>query len=231
MRAITRFAFCIPLMFVACLAPLSAEETEAKKQEQQPAAAEEKTPPKLPHKLFDGKSLKGWKVLDKTLFAEHGEVKVVDGEIQMADGQPATGLLCTTPIPKSNYEIRLEAKRTGGNDFFCGLTFPIQEGFATLIIGGWGGGVTGVSNVDGYAAVENPTTGYTEFENDKWYKIKLRVTDKKLLAWIDDEVIVELTTDDRKFEVWWEQEMTRPLGITTWYTSNALRNIEIHPVD
>ena len=73
-------------------------------------------------------------------------------ESPMPEGdQPATGIRSTAVIPKSNYEIRLEAKRTDGNDFFCGLTFPVQEGFATLIVGGWGGGVTGISNIDGFA--------------------------------------------------------------------------------
>ena len=37
-----------------------------------------------------------------------------------------------------DYELRLEAKRVEGGDFFCGLTFPVGKEYCTLILGGWG---------------------------------------------------------------------------------------------
>ena len=47
-----------------------------------------------------------------------------------------TGVTWTRDFPKSNYEIRLEAMRVEGSDFFCGLTFPYQKAHATLVLGG-----------------------------------------------------------------------------------------------
>jgi hypothetical protein len=40
-----------------------------------------------------------------------------------------------------------------------------------------------------------------------------------------------LDASDRKFSIWWEQEPARPLGIATWNTSAALRNIRLTVLD
>ncbi|GAA4428565.1 DUF1080 domain-containing protein [Bremerella cremea] len=201
-------------LFALPVATLSAEEKPA------PAAAKVQ-------KLFDGKTLKGWKVNDEGFYEDHGEVTVKDGAIQLSKGDPATGIVIDSKPPTMNYEVRLEAMRVKGSDFFCGLTFPVGEAHQTLIIGGWGGGVTGVSNIDGMAAVENETTGYTEFENNKWYKIRVRVEPTKVQVWLDDEKIISYNPEGRQLGIWIEQDTTKPLGIGTWNTGAALKNIEL----
>lgn len=178
-------------------------------------------------KMFDGKSLDGWRIIDKFDFVDHGKVEVKDGEIVLEAGKPATGIAWTGKMPKIDYEVTLETCRLEGSDFFCGITFPIRDSHASLILGGWGGGVTGLSNVDGNSAVENETTGYIDFKKDRWYKVRLRVAADKIAAWVDDEQIVDLKTADRTFAVWWEQEPARPFGIVTWNTKGGLRNIQI----
>lgn len=180
-----------------------------------------------PKSLFNGKDLSGWKVIAESNFENHGKVKIVEQAIHLEKGDPATGIVFTGKPPRENYEIQLQAKRTAGDDFFCGLTFPIGEEFCTLIIGGWGGGTTGLSNVDGYSAVDNSTTGYVKFKNDQWVTIRLRVTKANISAWVDKEQIVDLATKDRKFATWWEQEPAQPLGIAAWKTSAAVRNIQL----
>ncbi|MBW3600163.1 MAG: DUF1080 domain-containing protein [Planctomycetes bacterium] len=181
--------------------------------------------------LFDGKSLAAWRVVDTQDFERHGPVEVKDGAIVLGVGQPASGIVWKGRPPRENYEISLEAKRMEGSDFFCGLTFPVGDSHASFIVGGWGGGVTGLSNIDGYSAVENQTTGYTEFLQDRWYRIRVRVTDKAVAAWIDDDQQFEVEHEDRRFSVWWEQEPMRPLGIATWRTKGALRNMKLTPID
>jgi hypothetical protein len=126
-----------------------------------------------------------------------------------------------------NYEVALEARRTDGSDFFCGMTFPINKAHCTFICGGWGGGTTGLSNINGFSADENGTTGYTEFEKNRWYKIRLRVTPEKIAAWIDDKQIIDLELKDQKFSIWWEQEPLRPFGIGNWYTATELRGVTL----
>jgi hypothetical protein len=177
--------------------------------------------------LFDGKTLKNWRVADTFEFEKHGKVEVRDGVLHLERGRTATGVTYTGKPPRSNYEISLEAQRTDGDDFFCGLTFPVGEEHCTLILGGWGGDVTGLSNVNAMSAEENTTTGYVDFKNGQWYKIRLRVTEETISAWVDKELILEQPREGRKFEVWWEQEPMRPLGIATWRTSAALRNVRL----
>lgn len=187
-----------------------------------------------PMPIFNGKNLDGWRIADTNAYEEPGNVAVVDGVIALPQGRSATGIVyAKDDFPQMNYEVSLEARRTDGSDFFCGMTFPVGEQHCSLICGGWGGGTTGLSNVDHFAADENSTTGYTEFENDRWYAIRLRVTDDKIQAWIDKEQIVDLDTEGKHFDIWWEQEPLKPFGIGNWYSSSELRNITLHrlPVD
>lgn len=178
-----------------------------------------------PVDLFNGKDLTGWKIADENGFERHGNVRVDNGELVLDRGQPATGVVFQGQHPRLSYELKLEAKRVAGGDFFCGLTFPVDKEYCTLIVGGWGGGVTGLSNIDGQSAVDNETTGYTDFKLDCWYKIRLRVTEQRIQTWVDNEQIVDVKKTNRRFDIWWEQEPMRPLGIASWQTKAALRNI------
>jgi hypothetical protein len=167
--------------------------------------------------------LTGWAPTD---FAGKGAVTVSNGQINLGSGY-MTGVTCTSDIPRMNYELSLEAKRVDGSDFFCGLTFPVGTNFLTLIVGGWGGGVVGISSVDGEDASQNETTKYLNFTNDRWYHVRLRVTPKRVLAWIDNEELVNLEIEDRRLSIRFEVEPSAPLGVATWNTAAALREIEV----
>ena len=173
--------------------------------------------------LFDGKTLTGWKETD---FGGNGPVKVKDGKIILGSGV-MTGITWTNPVIKMNYEIELMAMRVDGSDFFCGLTFPVGEDPCSLIVGGWGGGVVGLSSLDGEDAANNETTKYMSFENGKWYHIRLRVQPTKIQAWIDDDQVVNADIKDRKISIRIEVEASKPLGIATWSTTGALKDIRI----
>jgi hypothetical protein len=179
--------------------------------------------------LFDRQSLAGWKVIEENDFKNHGTVAVVDGVIQIGKGKPAAGIKVSRTFPRINYEVVFEARRIAGNDFFCGVTFPIQEKYCSFIVGGWGGGVVGLSNIDTMAAVENDTTRYLEVKDNQWYTIRLRVTEQRVIAWIDGEEFVNIEVADHKFDIWWEQEPVRPFGIASWNTSAEVRNIRLLP--
>ena len=177
--------------------------------------------------LFDGRSLKGLKVADQDMFKDRGKVAVKDGQVVMAAGSPATGVVLSDHPPRIDYEIELEAKRTSGSDFFCGLTFPIHDQYCSLILGGWGGGTVGLSNIDNLSADENESTEYLSFDNDRWYRIRLRVTGDRIAVWLDDKQIIDIATKGHKFNIWWEQEPMRPLGVASWHTGSALRHIRL----
>jgi len=177
--------------------------------------------------LFDGRTLNGWKVLEDDAFTGHAKVYVREGAIALERGSLQTGIGWRGDFPRDDYEVSLEAMRVDGYDFFCGMTFPVGESPCTLIVGGWGGTVVGLSNVNDMHAAENETTCGMTFKNDRWYRIRLRVTAPKIEAWIDGEKMIDLSRADRRFTVWWEQEPARPFGIATWDTGAALRNIKI----
>jgi hypothetical protein len=174
--------------------------------------------------LFDGKTLEGWKASD---FAGAGDVKVEDGSIVLSAGNDMTGITASREIPKLDYEVELEAQRLSGSDFFCALTFPVKDSFCSLVVGGWGGGVVGLSSLNGFDASENETTNYKKFENGKWYPVRLRVTDQRITAWIDGEEIVDVDTRETKLTTRIEVESSKPFGIASWQTKAALRKIRI----
>ena len=142
-----------------------------------------------------------------------------------------TGVTRTVPFPKINFEVRFEAQRVDGHDFFAGLTFPVGDTFCTWIVGGWGGGVVGLSNVDGWDASENPTNTYREFESRRWYALRLLVTTERIQAWIDNEEVVNLPLEGRTINLrYGEIKLSAPLGFASYGTTAALRNIEYREV-
>jgi 3-keto-disaccharide hydrolase len=179
--------------------------------------------------LFDGNTLTGWKVTD---FAGHGDVRVENGKLILAMGAALTGINWTNPLPRMDYEIALEATKVDGSDFFCGLTFPVAETYCSFIVGGWGGGVVGISSIDSEDASMNETTKYMGFEKGRWYKIRVRVTRNKIEAWIDQEKTVDLDTTERKITMrYGEIELSKPLGVATWTKTAALRDIKMRSVE
>jgi len=177
--------------------------------------------------LFDGKTLKNWK---STEFGGQGEVTVDEGTMLLEYGVELTGVTYTKPLPKNNFEVELEAQRVNGSDFFCGLTFMVDESPCSLIIGGWGGGLCGLSSIDGNDASENQTATYQALENEKWYRIRLRVHGETIQAWIDDKQIVDVETKGRKLTIRSEVELSKPFGFSTWKTTAALKNIRIREI-
>ena len=177
--------------------------------------------------LFDGKSLGKWAITD---FGGQGEVTVKDGAIYLEMGNDMTGINWTGPLIRMNYEITLDAMRTKGSDFFCGLTFPVADKPCSLILGGWGGSLCGLSNIDYYDAANNETTRMMTFENNKWYHVRLRITPDKIEAWLDDEVLVNINVKGRHIDIRAEVDLSQPLGIATWQTAGAVRNIIVKPV-
>ena len=174
--------------------------------------------------LFDGETLKGW---EATEFGGEGDVKAEDGRIVLGTGNDLTGIHTERKLPKVNYEVELEAMRVDGSDFFCGLTFPVGESHCSLIVGGWGGGVCGLSSLDAQDASENETTSFREFKSGKWYPIRLRVTDKTISAWIEGKEILNQEITGRKLSVRAEVLPSKPFGVASWQTTAALRGIRI----
>lgn len=178
--------------------------------------------------LFDGKSLTGWR---QTEFAGRAEVECRDGLIVLNMGDPFTGINWTNDFPKKNYEIALDAMRVAGSDFFCGLTVPVGDAFCSLIVGGWGGSLVGISSLNGMDASENETTKFVGFESKRWYRIRLRVVQDRIQAWIDQEKLIDIDTTDKRISLRpGDIELSKPFGLASWQTAAALRQIQMRRV-
>ena len=182
--------------------------------------------------LFDGKSLDDWQLVDS---GGSGQVEARDGELLIGSGESLTGTIYkkAKDLPLTNYEITLDAKRTEGNDFFVGLTFPVGDlkTAATLICGGWGGSVTGISSIDNMDASENSTGHYRKFEDNKWYHFKLRVTPESISVWVGEEKAIDVDIKGKKISLRpGPIEAYAPLSFTTYQTSAAIKNVKLTPI-
>jgi hypothetical protein len=174
--------------------------------------------------LFNHETLDGWRATD---FAGHGEVVVEKGRLVLGMGAILTGVNGTNLPAKTDYEIALDAMKVDGSDFFCGLTFPVGESCCTLIVGGWGGGVVGISSIDGSDASMNETTRYMEFESKRWYRIRVRVTASKIEAWIGREKVADVKLEGKRIGVRpGEIELSQPFGLAAYQTTGAFRDIK-----
>jgi hypothetical protein len=176
-------------------------------------------------KLFDGKTLEGWKACD---FYGAGKVHVKDGALVMEKGKLMTGVTFSKGgFPKMDYEVTLEGKKVAGDDFFCTTTFPVGDSFCSLVVGGWSGTVVGLSSVDFMDASMNETRKDKEFEAGRWYRVRIRVSQKRIEAWIDREQVVDLDTTDRRLSIRTECNACRPFGIATYETTGAVRDVRV----
>lgn len=178
--------------------------------------------------LFDGHTLDGWRVID---YAGGGEIEIHSNSLILGMGATLTGLTYTNSIPASDYEISLLAARLEGTDFFCGLTFPVAGSFCTLILGGWGGAVVGLSSIDGEDASMNATTQYRRFERGRFYSVRVRVTKAAIEVWLDGEQIIRQGLEGHTINLRpGEIEACAPFGVATWQTTGALQEIRLTPL-
>ena len=148
--------------------------------------------------------------------------------MKMGVGTDLNGVRWTGPLPVVPYTIEMEARRMSGSDFFCGLTFPVRSGTesVSLIIGGWGGSLVGISSIDGFDASENSTASQRDFENQQWYRIRLEVGKERLQAWIDDRQVVDANTEGQRLSLRLGPiEACGPFGLATWETSAEMRGV------
>ena len=175
--------------------------------------------------LFDGKTLGSWR---PTKFTGQGPVKVEDGTIVLEAGNQLTGITWAgATLPTTNYELTLQAMRVEGSDFFAGITFPVDKSFCSLILGGWGGNVIGLSSINDLDASENSTSQSMVFEKQRWYNVRIRVTPEAIDAWLDEKHIISQDLKGTRIDVRMEVEASEPLGVATWRTKGALRDIRL----
>ena len=185
-------------------------------------------PPAPPIPLFDGRTLAGWKSIPGSMV---GTVAINDGSLILGTGRPMTGVTTTrTDLPTANYQLSFEAKRTEGNDFFAAATFPVGPSFVTLVNGGWGGSVTGLSLINGESAAENQTNRFVQYRNDVWYRFEVQVTAEIIRCRVDGSEVVLFAHEGAQLKTRLETRVNEPLGFSCYRSSGAIRQVEIRPL-
>jgi len=177
--------------------------------------------------LFDGSSLDNWAVTD---YAGHGEVSLDgNGSVLLEFGIALTGIhWIGGKLPRCNYEISWSAQKVAGTDFFGSLTFPYLNEHATLVLGGWGGALVGISCLDGFDASENMTATAHLFNTSQWYRCVLRVTDTHFKFWVDHEKLIDCDIQGRKISMrTGEIELSKPLGFSTFDTTGFIKDVRL----
>lgn len=178
--------------------------------------------------LFDGETLNGWEI---TNFGPQGAVYVSGGAIILGMGDGCTGINWKGNFPEINYKVTLQAKKIAGNDFFCGITFPVGSEHCSLIVGGWGGTVVGLSSINKMDASENETTTLMRFEKECWYNICLIVKENNIKALINDSTVVDFVRGNKMLSIRPEVELSKPFGIASWNTTAGIRNIRVERIE
>jgi len=176
--------------------------------------------------LFDGSSLDGWESID---YGGEGPVELVDGTLRLEMGSMLTGVRRTdaSALPREDYELEVVAARLGGTDFFCGLTFPVGADHATLVLGGWGGALTGLSCLDGLDASDNETKSLRGYPRGRDVTARVRVTRARIQAWVDGETVVDVAREGRRIGLRTEVLKSVPLGISSYATVARVRSVRL----
>ncbi len=177
--------------------------------------------------LFDGKSLHGWQV---TKFGGEGEVRVQDDAIHLEIGNPLTGINLLGTPPTEDYELEVTAARLDGTDFFCGLTFPVGDRHLTLVLGGWGGSLSGLSSLDGDDASNNETRALKGFQAGRDYTATVRVTKGAVMVLLDGKPFLDVERAKHEFSLRPEVELCRPLGIASFCTLARVKTVRWRPL-
>lgn len=142
-------------------------------------------------------------------------------------------------LPREGYEIAWDAMRVEGSDFFAALTFPVgkpeegkKERCVTLVTGGWGGWVVGISSIGHQFASENESTRSYEFVSGRWYRFTLQVTPEVIRCLIDGKEQFKVDVRDKALTMHpSEIQRCEPLGFASYETKGAIRNLQIRKLE
>jgi hypothetical protein len=179
--------------------------------------------------IWEGDRVSDWTI---TEFGSQREVKQQEDGFEIEAGYPLSGVHSTAKDwPRENYELEWEFQRVAGNDFPCCLTFPIQDAHCSVVVGGWGGTLVGLSCIDGQDAAHNDTAKHLVFENGKWYRAKLRVTPDQIRFWIDDQPVISQDIREHQLSVRNEVQLSTPLGICSFETTARIRKFRLYELE
>lgn len=159
-------------------------------------------------------------------FGGEGEVEFDGASVRMGFGSPLTAVAWrgAASLPPE-YEIEVVAARLDGSDFFCALNIPIGEQSASVVLGGWGGALCGLSCINGDDASMNATRSFRGFERDQNYRLRVRVDATRVQAWVDDEPLFSQVREGVEFSLRTEVSPAGRLALSCFQTSARIESV------
>ena len=181
--------------------------------------------------LFDGKTLRAWRVLEEGEFAGHGAVRADGGRIVLEPGAKRTGIAWARAFPGFEYEVELDVQGETGSDL-PDIVFPALPGGSqcALHLGGPPHGLVGLSSVGGVGVEANGTGRRISFKAGTWYRVRLRVTQARIAAWVDGALVVDLLPNHRETRGPSWAEPIVPFGLASSTGKICVRDIRIQCV-
>lgn len=164
------------------------------------------------------------------VFGGDGTTRATSNELVLEPGAPLTGGTFAVELPRDGYEVAFRAARLSGIDFFCGLTFPTARGELTLVLGGWGGTVCGLSSLDGEDASSNETRTLRHFKNGVDAAVRVRVEGDDVRVFVDEQQFLAASLRDREMSVRAEVEPCRPFGFCCYLTTARIADLRWRPL-
>lgn len=164
------------------------------------------------------------------VFGGDGAMRATSSELVLEPGAPLTGGTFAVELPRDGYEVAFRAARLSGIDFFCGLTFPTARGELTLVLGGWGGTVCGLSSLDGEDASSNDTRTLRHFKTGVDAAVRVRVDGDDVRVYVDDQPFLAASLRDREVNVRAEVEPCRPFGFCCYLTTARIADLRWRPI-
>lgn len=178
--------------------------------------------------LYDGVDLADWEL---GVYGESDEYEVNEEGVIIPQTAALAGMTYRGELPETPYVLGVEATRLYGADFFLGLTFPAGEDHLTLVLGGWGGMVCGLSSIDGVDASSNDTRTLRHFPNGKRHAVVVTVTETEVDVTIDGEPFLTTSIADRELGLRVDVEPSFPLGIASYATSTQVHRVWVRERD
>lgn len=191
-------------------------------------AAPAPSPAAPPTAALPAATVLAWDEFESIAFGGEAPLRRDGKTLTLGAGNPLSGARWRgAALPTDHYQLEFTATRVQGNDFFCGLTFPVGDAHCTLILGGWGGALVGLSCLDGADASENDTTTHVSFVNGRAYAVRVTVRAGHISVDIDGERKVHVPIAGRLVSLRADVAATAPLAVCSYATVARLTPINL----
>jgi len=175
--------------------------------------------------LFDGADLGEWRT---GVYGDPPDYEVTESGVVLPQTAWLSGITYDGDLPRTPYRLEVEATRRYGSDFFLGVTFPVRGSHLTLVLGGWGGVVCGLSCIDGKDASDNDTRTSRHFPNGKRQTVVIDVADDRIVAAVNGERVVDRAlAAGEELSLRTEVLESRPLGLAAFATSTTVHSVRV----